>query len=129
LQTTNHWLSDLSAELGWEDRQKSYHALRTVLHALRDRLPVNAAAHFAAQLPMLVRGFYYDGWVPAKTPVKERNQKAFLVHVTDAFLFDASVDSKRIAEAVFRVVSRHVTSGETEKVKHALPDDIADLWP
>jgi uncharacterized protein (DUF2267 family) len=26
--------------------------------------------HFAAQLPMLIRGFYYESWVPIDTPDK-----------------------------------------------------------
>lgn len=130
LQTTNIWLDDVMRELRWEgDRQKAYHALRAVLHALRDRLPVENAAHFASQLPMLVRGFYYEGWVPAKTPVKEHTADQFLVHVTEAFLFDVNAHSEEIAQAVFRVLSQHVTAGEIEKVKHVLPAGIRELWP
>ncbi|RSD11633.1 DUF2267 domain-containing protein [Amycolatopsis eburnea] len=30
-----------------------------------DRLTVEAAAHFATQLPELLRGVYYEGWTPA----------------------------------------------------------------
>ena len=37
---------------------------------LRDRLPANAAAGFAAQLPEFFRGVYYDGWRPSQAPVK-----------------------------------------------------------
>ena len=59
LQTTNIWLNEIQEHLGWgEDHQRAYHALRAVLHALRDRLPVDHAAALAAQLPMLIRGFY-----------------------------------------------------------------------
>jgi len=59
LQTTNIWLNDILGQLGWQDHHRAYHALRAVLHALRDRLTVDQAAALAAQLPMLVRGFYY----------------------------------------------------------------------
>jgi uncharacterized protein (DUF2267 family) len=31
-----------------------------VLHALRDRLTVEEASDLAAQLPMLIRGLYYE---------------------------------------------------------------------
>ena len=64
-QKTQVWLNDLMSQLDWEDKpQKAYMALRTVLHALRDRLMVEEAVQLGAQLPMLIRGFYYDGWTP-----------------------------------------------------------------
>jgi uncharacterized protein (DUF2267 family) len=128
LQTTNVWLDDVMRELGWDDRHKAYTALRTVLHALRDRLPVDNAAHFGAQLPMLVRGFYYEGWHPAHKPVKERSRDEFLMHITDAFLRDVEADSRQIANAVFKTLSKHMTAGEIEKIRQALPGDVREMW-
>jgi uncharacterized protein (DUF2267 family) len=63
---TNSWLHELMEELGWSDRHKAYLALRATLHALRDRLTVQGVAQLGAQLPMLIRGFYYEGWVPSR---------------------------------------------------------------
>ena len=38
VQKTQIWLKDLMSQLDWQDRpHKAYLALRTVLHALRDR--------------------------------------------------------------------------------------------
>jgi len=48
-------------DLHSEDRHHADVALSAVLHALRDRLTVSEAAQLGAQLPMLVRGFYYEG--------------------------------------------------------------------
>jgi uncharacterized protein (DUF2267 family) len=129
LQATNIWLDGIMQGLDWSDRHKAYHALRAVLHTLRDRLPVHDTAHFAAQLPMLVRGLYYEGWQPAKVPVKEHTRDEFLAHVTDAFALDVTADSKAIAKAVLRVIALHVTPGEREKVKGILPGPIRELWP
>ncbi len=129
LQTTNIWLNELMEELGWADRHKAYHALRAVLHTLRDRLPPDEAVHLGAQLPMLIRGFYYEGWHPANKPVKERSRDEFLSHITDEFLFDIDADSKQIVCAVFEVICNHVSAGEIEDVKHALPSGVRELWP
>src|SRR5271166_1980313 len=101
LQTTNIWLNDILERLGWVDHHRAYQALRAVLHALRDRLSVDQAAALAAQLPMLVRGFYYEGWHPHGKPVKERHKADFLAHVTDAFRGDLDGDPEEITRAVF----------------------------
>jgi uncharacterized protein (DUF2267 family) len=80
LQKTNDWLNDLMQRQGWT-RPRAYRALRATLHALRDRLIVEEVAELAAQLPMLIRGFYYEGWDPTGSPVKARRKEQFLAHI------------------------------------------------
>jgi uncharacterized protein (DUF2267 family) len=80
LQKTNIWLKEIMDDLG-PDRQRAYHAPRAVLHTLRDRLTVEEAAHLSAQLPLLVRGIYFEGWHPAHKPTTERSQEDFLEQV------------------------------------------------
>lgn len=129
LDIANIWLNEVTWELNWEDRERAYQALRAVLHALRDRLTVDEAAHLAAQLPLLLKGLYFDGWHPAHKPVKERTRDEFLAHVRKAFEFDEKADPEQITRAVFAVIASHVTAGEIEDVKHVLPVEIRDLWP
>jgi uncharacterized protein (DUF2267 family) len=124
---TNAWLNELKQELGWDDRHAAYLALRATLHALRDRLPVEEVAQLGAQLPMLVRGFYYEGWDPTGKPVKLRQKEAFLVWIAQQF--PNLVDPDQIARAVFRMLARRVSEGEIEDVKHVLPAGIRELWP
>jgi uncharacterized protein (DUF2267 family) len=128
IHTTNIWLNDLMDRLLWRDRQHTYHALRTVLHALRDRLPIDEAAAFGAQLPMLVRGFYYEGWHPHGKPVKERRKAEFLAHVAAEFRDCLDVDPEEVAHAVFDVLAQHVSAGAVEQVKQVLPEEIRSLW-
>ena len=61
VQTTNAWLKEIMEATGL-DRRRAYRALAAVLHALRDRLTVDEVAQLGAQLPILVRGLYYDQW-------------------------------------------------------------------
>jgi uncharacterized protein (DUF2267 family) len=129
LQKTHIWLNELMDELHCDDRYKAYAALRATLHALRDRLSVEEAAHLGAQLPMLIRGFYYEGWTPAGKPDKERRKEEFLAPIRAHFRNDPDLDPARVARAVFSVLSRRVTEGEITDVKHMLPKDLLELWP
>jgi uncharacterized protein (DUF2267 family) len=129
VHTANIWLKELAQELGWVDRERAYQALRVVLHALRDRLTVDEAADLGAQLPLLIRGLYYEGWDPSSTPVKERHREVFLNHITAAFQGDGAIFPEGIAWAVFKVLERHVSSGEIKDILHVLPREIRSLWP
>jgi len=126
VQITNTWIHELMEELGWDDRHRAYSALRVVLHALRDRLTINEVAALGAQLPMLVRGFYYEGWQPEGKPLKERKKQEFLSHIGSALRDEDGVDSEKVARAVFYVLAKHVTGGALEHVKSVLP---RELWP
>ncbi len=64
VQKTHEWLRDIKDELGFDNDHAAYAALRATLHGLRDLLVTDQVARFGAQLPMLVRGIYYEGWNP-----------------------------------------------------------------
>jgi uncharacterized protein (DUF2267 family) len=129
LHKTNSWLKELMLELHWHDRRKAYLAMRATLHSLRDRLTVEEVAQLAAQLPMLIRGFYYEGWDPTGKPLKIRDKEEFLGLVEHELRGNELIDPERVARAVFKVLSDRVTEGEIEGVKHLLPAEIRELWP
>jgi uncharacterized protein (DUF2267 family) len=126
---TNSWLKEVMQEIYRDDRRKAYDALRATLHALRDRLTVEEVAQLGAQLPMLIRGFYYEGWDPTRKPVKLRDREEFLSLIDREFRADDTLNPELIARAVFKVLSDRVTAGEIEDVKHVLPKEIRSLWP
>jgi uncharacterized protein (DUF2267 family) len=129
IQKTNLWLKDMMEELGWEDRHKVYQGLRVTLHALRDRLTVEEAVQLAAQLPLLVRGVYYEGWRPTGKPHKERHLEEFLAPIWAHFRNDPRVDPEAVARAVFKVLAASITAGELEDIQHMLPKELNTLWP
>ena len=128
IHLTNAWLKEMMDSRVWEDRQRAYRALRVVLHSLRDRLPLIQVTDLAAQLPMLVRGFYYEGWQPEPGPTRDQTVKDFVVHVDDAFVTDPDEDPERIVRAVFTLLSSHVSAGEIKDVIGCLPKEIKSLW-
>jgi uncharacterized protein (DUF2267 family) len=130
LQITNIWLNELMDELGWEERHRAYHALRAVLHTVRDRLTIEEVADLGAQLPMLIRGIYYEGWSPSHRPVKKaRKREEFLAPIAEAFHDHPEISPEGVLWAVFKVLERHVTHGEIKDVKQTLPESIRALCP
>jgi uncharacterized protein (DUF2267 family) len=129
LQKTNLWLRDIMDALGWDDRHKAWEGLRATLHALRDRLAMEEAVHLGAQLPLLIRGAYYDGWRPAETPHKERHLEAFLAPLRRQFRNDPRVEAEEVARAVFKVLADYITAGEIDDIRHVLPKELNALWP
>ncbi len=129
VQKTNEWLGELRGDLGWDDQHQAYAGLRAVLHALRDRLTLEEAVELGAQLPMLVRGFYYEGWRPAGKSVKERRLDDFLAHVERELPPRRDVDVEELVRAVFRLLDHRVSGGEIEDVKGILPRQLRALWP
>jgi uncharacterized protein (DUF2267 family) len=127
IQTTNIWLDEIMKDLKWSDRHRAYHALRAVLHTLRNRLPVDDAAHLSAQLPMLVRGVFFEGWHPASTPVKERRLEQFVAHVSEAFALDTDADPEQVCRSVLKVLGKHVDTGAVEHLRKVLPEELHDL--
>lgn len=162
-QKTNEWLRDISQQLGGEtppstggglggeqgppssrgelgresggdNRRLAYLALRGTLHAVRDFLPLDESAQLSAQLPMLVRGLYFEGWNPSRTPEGDRSRESFLSRVDDAleralWNEEIQIDAEQAARAVLRVLSERVSDGEIAQVRHVLPEHIRDLWP
>ena len=128
LQTTNIWLDEVMETVG-PDRKVAWHVLGAVLRTLRDRLPPGLAAHLGAQLPLLVRGAYYDQYRVGQNPERLNTEDEFLTHVTEEFGGIRPVNVRTATRSVLAVLDRHVAPGLAEKVKAALPERLRGLWP
>lgn len=128
IQTFDIWINELQERLAWTDRERAYHALRSVLHALRDRLTIEEAADLSSQLPLLVRGVFWDGWRPAGKPLRERKLADFLDHIHRDFQRYQEVDPEEVTRAVFGLLAAHVSAGEIEDIRRILPEPLRELW-
>ena len=124
VEKTNVWLKELAEELGTDERKFAYRVLRAYLHAVRDRLMVDEAAQLAAQLPELVRGIYYEGWVPSRTPTSERSVDDFLRRIADEALLPGETEASYACSAAARVLRRHVSEGEIDDVVAVFPAEL-----
>lgn len=128
LHATNTWLHELTSRMGWEDRQAGWRLLRVTLHAIRDRLAPDEAAQFAAQLPLLVRGAFYEGWRPSGAKPAARTPEAFLAPLAEAFSDDRSFDPEAAFRETLAVIRMHVSAGEIEDLRRAMPEAVRPLW-
>ncbi|PYJ25462.1 MAG: DUF2267 domain-containing protein [Verrucomicrobia bacterium] len=126
-QKTHEWIARVAEALHMEKRD-AYKSLRAVLQTVRDRLQVDIAVHFGAQLPMLIRGLYYEGWEPSKVPIKLSRQQ-FLDSIREKIVADRVIDPLETTQAVLSMVSTYIGGGEIDKVKHSFPHDMQSLFP
>ncbi|NLE01710.1 MAG: DUF2267 domain-containing protein [Fibrobacter sp.] len=128
IQKADSWLKEIMTELNTDSRRVAYTSLRAVLHALRDRLIIDEAVDLGAQLPLLIKGIYYDDWDPSKTPVKDRHIDDFIAHIKERYRGDGQPDYQKMAKSVFTLLKRRVTEGEISDVKGMLPQEFRPLW-
>lgn len=128
LQKTHEWLRELEMIASLRNQSQAYSALRAVLHTLRDRLMPNEAADLAAQLPMLVRGIYYEGWKPAATPTRLKAREDFVQAVRAKLGRNSDINPLVAMQAVFSLLNDRITRGEIEDVRHAMPRELRELW-
>jgi uncharacterized protein (DUF2267 family) len=128
VQETHRWLKIVMEVLETDNRRMAFAVLRAVLHALRDRIGPANAVHLGAQLPMLLRGAYYEGWHVAGTPTRERHLGPFLEHI-GRNLEKWPIEPAEAARAAFVALAERLDAGEVAKVIGMLPLEIRALWP
>ena len=129
VRLTHEWIAELAEKLGWRDERQVLHLLRAVLTGIRDHLPRDEAAGFAAQLPMLLRGMYYEGWRPARTPDPDRSRESFVEKIAKDFTASRDFTGEKDITLVLRFLNGKIAAGEISDVRHVLPPGIRGLWP
>lgn len=125
----HEWVNELAGRTGWTNEREVLRLLRTVLAKIRDHLPVNEMAQFSAQLPILLRGLFFEGWQAKLTPIHERHAADFVADVEDAIGNVIDYQGVTDIKAVFNVVNARISRGEVNDVRSCLPQELRDLWP
>jgi uncharacterized protein (DUF2267 family) len=128
LQASHAWVNEYGAALGQDHPPLAYRCLRAALHVLRDRLPVDEAVGLAAQLPMLLRGAYYEGWRPSRAPSRIHTADELYAEVSRELEGGLGAPPRDVVRAAFAVLDAHVDAGEIEKIRHVLPEGIRRIW-
>lgn len=126
VRKTYDWLREIQRRGDLRDPHEAYRVLRAVLHALRDMLDPRVAAHVAAQLPMLVRGLFYEGWVPARTPHRV-SMDDFLERVEKEAGLKGTSAAEDAVRAVMTVCEDQLGEGTVSHLLSVLPDEFVQL--
>lgn len=126
VQKANLWLKDVQRFGRLRGKAQAYSALRSVLHAIRDCLPAGAATRFSAQMPLLVKGVFFDGWHLSAKP-RRLDRDAFVARLREALRGQEGLDPFLALESVVRALDLHLGRHELEKVQYILPRDVRAL--
>ena len=129
VQLTHEWINELAGMLGWDDHKQVLMLLRSTLTTLRDLLGHDEAAQLSAQLPILLRGIYYEGWHPSKTPIKMRSKDKFIERISDKLQDDLDYSGEADISRVLQLLETRISKGEIDDVKQGLPAHIRAIWP
>jgi len=126
---THEWINDLAERLDWSSKRSALHLLRSTLQHLRDHLLVDEVAQFSAQLPLLIRGMMFEGWMPKRTPIKERHAADFETHVRTQMGDTQEFRGRADIQCVFELLNARLSAGEIDDLRASLPSALRDLWP
>lgn len=135
-QEANSFLNYLAGDLGYPgEKRRAYYVLRSVLHALRDRITISESLDFIAQLPMFVKAVYVDGWRYNPKPERIKTISEFLEKVNDRQknMFDEEnfykyvIDEESIG-ITLSALRQYVSDGELEDILAQLPNELKSLF-
>ncbi|MBI2133615.1 DUF2267 domain-containing protein [Candidatus Woesearchaeota archaeon] len=125
VQKTNEILHEIMDSLEIKDRKRAYTALKAVLHAVRDRLPVNEAVQLAGPFTILLKGVYFDGWRPQSKPQKMTRQE-FLERIQVELAGYLDQEPQDVVRTVLEVL---IEKNNLEDVSGLLPHDFSGVIP
>ncbi len=128
VQKSESWIGEMHAQLKWMDADGVYHLLRATLQTLRDQLNTNEAAQFASQLPLLLRGTFYECWDPKQT-TKGVSKQEFLDSVLQKLgpIGPPKYDLESSVGVALQVIFNHVSPGEIKDVIGSLKPSLKDF--
>ncbi len=129
VQLTHEWINELRERLDWTSSRDALRLLRITMTQIRDHLGHEEVAQFSAQMPLLIRGMFFEGWQPAQTPVRDRQLSHFVNAIASEVSEVLEWRGQQDIQAVFKMLDNRISEGEVADVKAGLPKSIRDFWP
>jgi len=127
IDETYRWIHDIAFLLDGSPRYDvAYQGLRGVLFAMRDRMTPAEVFQFSAQLPLHIRGIFFEGYNLKDKPQKYHAEE-FLDRI-DSAIPSGAYEGKKVFKAVLRVIYDHISKGELKDIHATFPKDLQALW-
>jgi len=128
VQQANIWINEVDYRAALVSKQRAYRLLRAVLQVLRDQLTPDEAAQLSAQLPIFIRGLYYEGYDPSRTPAAIRSKAEFSTRVAAIFGPEPPEALNDAIGAVLDTLDAHISEGEMAQLRGVLTRDVRALF-
>jgi uncharacterized protein (DUF2267 family) len=133
-QEGNRFINELASNLGYpDDRDRTARVLRAVFNTMRDMLPAAENMQLSAQLPMMLKAVYLQGYDLRLSEDKPRRMDEFLAEVkrncgrTAEHDFGTDADVGNAVRTVFHTLRQYISSGEMEDIVTNLPKDMKHI--
>jgi uncharacterized protein (DUF2267 family) len=114
-------------------RDQAARIVRSVLHALRNRLSHEESFQLIAQLPMALKAVYVDGWKHSDSYLRIRRPEEFLDEIRKeddgmaGYDFGNDQRAALATAAVLNLLFESLSEGEYQSLINTLPESL-QIW-
>jgi uncharacterized protein (DUF2267 family) len=121
----NEWVNNLMKRFEFRDNNEAFAMLKATLWALRDRVPNEEAIQLGAQLPVLLRGYYYEDW--KHDPHRGEHADNFYTKIQNHLKGYENLEVEKATPIVLKFIFEKISQGEAQDVKDNLPKDLQQM--
>ena len=128
----NEFVHLVSEDMGIS-RDKAGRIINAVLHALRNHLTLEESFQLMAQLPMVLKAVYVDGWVYNKAYIRIKHIDDFLEEVRRedgnraGYDFGDNEKTRVAVAAIFKALNYFISEGEMNDISDILPKEMKEF--
>lgn len=130
IHQTMDWVYAIEEACQWDEnnQRRAFTALKAVLHELRNLLSIEQTAQLSTQLPLVIRGIFFENWNPNSITFQKMNKQDFLESVAKALYPYRDMDIEATTKGVLHVLGEKMPEGEFEKILQNIPGEIKELY-
>ena len=129
----NAFLNEYAKKINMpDDTDKAGRILSSVLHGLREVIPVEESLQLISQFPMFLKAVYVNRWtLGEKEKVKNMTEFIDLIRELNGVTGMHDFGSEEIAEnyinTTFMILRKYISLGELEDIRTVLPKELKSI--